>query len=661
MNVIIPLCGKGMRFKKNGYNLPKPLIKIFDKEMIFYVLDNIKIEIIDQIFIIYRNDLDYNNFSEIVKNRYPNINLIKVTHDTCGAAETINIGINEIKKSNSNYLKKCLLLDCDTFYTENIIEIFKNQNNNAVSYTLNTEIKPIYSYICLDDNLTITQIIEKNKISHNACTGIYYFKDINELCNYSKKVIENNIKCEGEAYTSCIISEMIKDNHIFKGIELNNKNVFNLGTPEQIKNYIDQTYAFLFDLDGTLVITDEIYFNVWKIILKHYNIEITNDFFCKYIRGNNDTTVIKMLMPNIEININEISDQKDKLFIENIDKIFLVPDVFNFLKHIKMMGHKICIVTNCNRQVAEKIVTKCNFNYFIDFIITNNECSKPKPYPDPYIAALTKYNINSNRSFIFEDSKTGLLSGKSTNPKCLIGIETNYTSGELLNSGANITISNYNKLSIDDLVNYNDFTINKLKKNIINSLPHLQISDVIIGSDKLKGGYISDVLVVTLLLDNNTSKECVIKFENKNDTNLSLMAKKLYLYDREYYFYENLSKYVNINIPYFYGLIKDENFNNIGILMDNLIKKEYVLNIDLSNFDINLSLKIIESCAIFHSKFWNKQLNSSFPQLKKHNDQIFVSNMTEFIKEKWIIFKEKWKIILNSKQLKMAEKIMKNF
>ena len=31
MNIIIPLGGKGERFKINGFTSPKPLIKIFDK------------------------------------------------------------------------------------------------------------------------------------------------------------------------------------------------------------------------------------------------------------------------------------------------------------------------------------------------------------------------------------------------------------------------------------------------------------------------------------------------------------------------------------------------------------------------------------------------------------------------------------------------------
>jgi NDP-sugar pyrophosphorylase family protein len=55
MNIIIPLGGKGERFQKNGFTSPKPLIKIFDKEMILYVLDNLNLSVDDKLFIIYYN------------------------------------------------------------------------------------------------------------------------------------------------------------------------------------------------------------------------------------------------------------------------------------------------------------------------------------------------------------------------------------------------------------------------------------------------------------------------------------------------------------------------------------------------------------------------------------------------------------------------------
>ena len=63
MNIIIPLGGKGERFAKNGYIQPKPLIPIFEKCMIDYVLDNIKFRENDNIYIIYNNNLNQNRFA----------------------------------------------------------------------------------------------------------------------------------------------------------------------------------------------------------------------------------------------------------------------------------------------------------------------------------------------------------------------------------------------------------------------------------------------------------------------------------------------------------------------------------------------------------------------------------------------------------------------
>jgi NDP-sugar pyrophosphorylase family protein len=96
MNIIIPIGGKGERFINENYKLPKPLIKVFDKTMIEYVIDNLNYNDNDNIFIIYRPQLDNYNFTNIINNKYHNIYLIKLDYDTNGAAETINYGINKI-------------------------------------------------------------------------------------------------------------------------------------------------------------------------------------------------------------------------------------------------------------------------------------------------------------------------------------------------------------------------------------------------------------------------------------------------------------------------------------------------------------------------------------------------------------------------------------
>jgi len=658
MNIIIPLGGKGERFLKNGYTQPKPLIPILDKCMIEYVLDNLTISSDDHIFIIYNEKLDNYNFSQYISKKYPFIHFIKI-NDTKGAVETLFIGIQYIL-NNYNYNKKSLILDCDTFYTEDIISIFKNSNDNMVFYTKNCETSPIYSYIQLNDHHVITDIKEKEKISDNANTGAYAFTDINILHHYCKYVLDNNITFNNEPYTSCVISEMIKTSILFIGYELNEKNVFSLGTPTAVDKYINNTHAFLFDLDGTLIITDEIYFNIWYEILSKYNIVLNDEIFTKFIQGNNDKYVLNTLLPNINISLYELSNLKDELFIQNIHKIKIIDGLSHVISNIKMLGHKVCIVTNCNRKVANEIIKYINIDKCVDFIITSNDCIHGKPNTEPYKKAIQKYNINNNKCIIFEDSKSGILSGKGVNPKLLIGIETIYSKKEFENFGIKLSIKNFCNFNINDLINYQDNIIDSLKKIIINNNLISNVKDIMIDNDKLKGGFIADVISFKTITENGKIFSQILKYENKENNGLSIMAHKLKLYEREYYFYTNIASKININIPFFYGVIKDDDVN-VGIVLENLLEKKYKINLNLNLESIDVTLKIVNRMAKFHSHFWNKDLKKMFPELKNTNDNTFCPFFTDFINERYELFQNKWFKILNKTQTDKCREMYNKF
>ena len=84
MNIVIPLGGIGERFKKNGYIMPKPLIKVEGKEIIRWLLDSLKFDSKDNIIIIYNNVLNDFNFKEFINSYYPQIKLISLKKDTEG-------------------------------------------------------------------------------------------------------------------------------------------------------------------------------------------------------------------------------------------------------------------------------------------------------------------------------------------------------------------------------------------------------------------------------------------------------------------------------------------------------------------------------------------------------------------------------------------------
>jgi beta-phosphoglucomutase-like phosphatase (HAD superfamily) len=420
-------------------------------------------------------------------------------------------------------------------------------------------------------------------------------------------------------------------------------------------------YLFLFDLDGTLVITDNIYYEIWSNILKEYNIFLTKDIFNNYIQGNNDLSVLNKLIPHKkDILIDKISNIKDKLFKKNIEKIKIIDGAYNFLYDLYIKGYDIGIVTNCNRETAELIINYLNLNEFIKIIIIGNECKRSKPYPDPYIKGIEYFNSINSKTIIFEDSKSGILSATSVLPKCIVGIETIYNKEELINCGVNITIKNYMNINLDEILNYNNINIIKLKNNIINSLS-FPVKSIKIDEEKLKGGFISDVIKVEILKNDNKILYCIIKLENKKISFLSKMANDLGLYEREYYFYDVLSRYVEINYPKYYCLIYDDNYDKIGILMEDLFNKNYIINLNLNNENINTSLNIINSLAKMHSKFWNKNISKIFKELKKNNDIMFQPKWYDFINDNWYKFKKNWNHVLSENQINIGEYIVKNF
>ena len=94
--------------------------------------------------------------------------------------------------------------------------------------------------------------------------------------------------------------------------------------------------TYLFDLDGTLVDTDEIYKDAWNTLLKEYNIYVDTDFFNTFIKGKSDAIFVRYLINKITPEqLKIISINKDKLFIEYLNKSnmnILFDGVYNYIE-----------------------------------------------------------------------------------------------------------------------------------------------------------------------------------------------------------------------------------------------------------------------------------------------------------------------------------------
>lgn len=668
MDIIIPLGGKGERFLKQGYDVIKPMIKVCGKPILYYLLDNLfynyDSELSADINIYLVLGKEMNEYLYDIRQRYPEINILNIKTPTRGAAETIYLGLKQLNTEDNS--RSLLLLDGDTFYKNDIVNAFENIKNNALAtFKVDKTDPPHYSYCELNEHNLVNRIVEKNPISEWANTGAYYFAKRSVFIRGCESILDLDKKDKGEYYTSVVISELLNTGETFEIIKMEKDNVVFLGTPDQVKNFENCNYCYLFDLDGTLVTTDHLYVEVWKEILLEYGLYLTDDMFLQHIGGKNDLDAMKSLMLPVD-DPTVISKKKDNIMQRHIKDVIIHGGVNNFIKSLRKKGYCIAVVTNSNRLTANRIIKQCNIQ--CDLLVSASDVKYPKPNPEPYLKAMKHFNISNDKTIIFEDSKSGILSALAVSPACVVGISSIQNEEMLYRQGCNIVISNsfedcLNK-KITEYVSYNknQSIVNKLRDLIFKSLnKEYDLKDVIIEMTKMKGGYIADVLKVNLVLENDNIKECVFKLESTHQNMLSETAIDLDLYNREYYFYESIVKYAPINAPKYIATIKDENFKTIGILLESINIKYYDINVNLKNKSVDTIMKIIDRCSEFHAWSWNKDIKSSFPYIKFHNDEIFYPKWFDFINNRWDIFKNKWQRILTSEQTKLAEKVCKSY
>ena len=339
MYLLIPLGGLGTRFKNFGYSRPKPLIKVFGKEIIFWLLDNLDLSQLDEIFIPYNKELKNYNFEDLVKKRYPNtkFKFLCLETNTRGAAETILITLSSWVIKDS----PILVMDGDNFYTTNIINKWNGQNGVFVFEDFSPE--PIFSYIEHDNSDKIKSIIEKNKISNWACTGAYGFNSSFKLKQYCKYIIDNNIKIKDEFYTSLVIGEMIKNFNDFKSITIDTKNYICLGTPLQVRLFCNnypkinsftnqqmiEPRRICWDLDGTLVSFPVIPNDYTTVLPIQKNID-----FLKYLKKFGNTIIIYTArkMKSCSSNIGMVNKHIGSITFDTLEKFDIPYDEIYFGK-----------------------------------------------------------------------------------------------------------------------------------------------------------------------------------------------------------------------------------------------------------------------------------------------------------------------------------------
>jgi NDP-sugar pyrophosphorylase family protein len=226
--VLIPMAGLGSRFKKAGYSKAKPFIDINGDKLIDIVLDNITPADCEEVILVSLERDNAKSENLKLKNKNAKLKIIEIDKPTDGTLRTILAAENEIKDCS------LILANCDqkiNFNVDDFIEYCDDYDGGLITFTSQN---PHHSYIETRREI-ITNIIEKEVISDQAVSGVYYIKDANKFIEAAKIVTESNKKQKGEFYVSSALKLLI--NQGLKLLSYEAESIM-LGTPEELTSYL---------------------------------------------------------------------------------------------------------------------------------------------------------------------------------------------------------------------------------------------------------------------------------------------------------------------------------------------------------------------------------------------------------------------------------------
>jgi len=233
LNVLIPMAGAGSRFQQAGYTFPKPLIDVKGRPMIQVVTDNLNIKA-NFIYVVQKEHRKQYNLDTLLDLITPGCKIVEVDGITEGAACTALLAKEHINTDNPLFFA-----NSDQFVEWDSNEFMYKMNETEADGGIVTfkATHPKWSFAKTDDKGLVTEVAEKNPISDLATVGFYYWKNGSDFVKYAEEMIEEDIRVNNEFYVCPVFNQAIKDKKEIRTFNVDN--MWGLGTPEDLKNYLE--------------------------------------------------------------------------------------------------------------------------------------------------------------------------------------------------------------------------------------------------------------------------------------------------------------------------------------------------------------------------------------------------------------------------------------
>jgi beta-phosphoglucomutase family hydrolase len=211
--------------------------------------------------------------------------------------------------------------------------------------------------------------------------------------------------------------------------------------------------ALIFDMDGTLIISQHFHADALAETFKQYGIEYTHEEDQKKFSGKRSKVICQAVFKEhgknaTEEEITACANQKKKYYDEIIARAEIpqVPGIEALLQKASEKKLPMAVASGNKQDAAQTLLKKSKIGeHYFQKIVTQEQVQNTKPAPDLFLLAAKELNQKPEDCIVFEDAINGVLAAKAANMFC-IAVTTGESKEALQKAGADIVVQDYHEL-----------------------------------------------------------------------------------------------------------------------------------------------------------------------------------------------------------------------